>query len=108
MEEEKEEIARMIENNFKSPLFGSRKRSPEIFEVEKSLVLNAYPNVVTKFNIDKELELPKDGDMNISILSSLDNSKNDDYIFGPNGDLSPSNMSFTSGNFENPANISSR
>jgi hypothetical protein len=109
MEEEKEEIARMMENNFKSPLFGTRKHSEEKYENERSLILDADPNVITKFNIDKELVLPKDGDINISILSSLDNSKNDDFIFGQNEeDLSTSNFSFTSGNFDNPTNISNR
>mmetsp|Transcript_14444 Transcript_14444/g.12718 ORF Transcript_14444/g.12718 Transcript_14444/m.12718 type:complete len:268 (-) Transcript_14444:610-1413(-) len=87
MEEENEEILKLAEEKRnESPLFG-KNNVPEVVEIDNSMFADPNPNIITKFNIDREIELPKDAEMDLSILSSLDDSEAEDSIFGPN-DLS--------------------
>ena len=87
MEEENEELLKLEEERRNvSPLFGEKKNS-NINEETNSLFEDPSPNIITKFNIDREIELPKDAEMDISVLSSFDDSESGEYIFGDN-DLS--------------------
>jgi len=101
LEEENEELAKMNEENRNaSPLFGIVDKLEKIREHEKPLAEEENQYRISKFNIDKELELPESPDMDLSILSSLNTSHQENMILSPNN-LSSSNISFTSGNFQN-------
>lgn len=63
------------------------------------MISDLNQRLVSKFNIDKELEIPKGDEMNLSILSSLNNSQ-EEYEVDSN-EISASNLSFTSGSFVN-------
>lgn len=79
LEEENEEILKLAEEQRNvSPLFGGNKQQLNIFEEEKAIFLDT--NVVTKFNIDREIELPNDVEMDVSILSSFENSEGGDIL----------------------------
>ena len=106
LEEENEEIAKLNEEQRNgSPLFGPRKTSKERYleEKEAPLIEDQDEDLISKFNIDRELQIPKDADVDLSILSPLDSSDEDDdeeYLMSPN-DISCANISFSSGNFQN-------
>jgi hypothetical protein len=103
MEEENEELARANEEyRNQSPLFGIVQKLNKIKEMEKPLKEKKQNNAfgIAKFNIDREVEIPRDAEMDLSILSSLDSSQNEDVSLNSN-ELDASNISFNSGNFQN-------
>ncbi|CAI2384446.1 unnamed protein product [Moneuplotes crassus] len=96
MEEEDEEILKLAEEGRNpSPLFEGKK-SNEIFETRKCFFATSRLQTIPKFNIDREIELPQDAEMNISVLSSFEGSPEED----PNV-LSACDLSFTSNNLQN-------
>ena len=81
LEEENEEILKLEEERRNvSPLFGKNKKELKMFEREDLLFENPSPNVITKFNIDKEIKFPQDVQMDISILSSFTDSEEGDIL----------------------------
>ena len=115
LEEENEEFLRLAEERRNgSPLFDEDKNTNRIYpgKILSMRLLNVYciffivsivyNVIVSKFNIDKEIELTKDVEMDISVLSAFNESEGENIL--NSHELSDWDISFTSANFQNQNN----